>query len=150
MSSAAYVRGTGDEKLRALFHYQKMRVILDAVLRSTAGTKNEATIAVPDLPKLVNNAKCAVDVPDRELAEMTASSGTDLARLELLRMLARLGQLQIRPLSEDPLSTAGRAIALLVVVPELHPEKVLLRVKNAKAVLEHPPPTCWDWGPTVC
>lgn len=125
------------DPLGRTFHYQVSRILLDAVLQSTASTEQTALLHHEDLPKLVNNT---IDCTDNRPAiqKIRAVNGTPLARLEFIRLLAQLGQVQIAPFEQHPTWVAGRAVALLEKIPTLRRSEIEGRVKGAGRILEFP------------
>lgn len=134
ISAIAGLSSPLEDRLARACHYQVSRVVVDAILRSNASTESNAYLNPGDIGKLVNNA---IDVTNNveALMKLQAVNGTDAAKLEAMRYLGQLGQVQIAPFEEDPTHVAGRAIGLLEVLPARHREFIDQRVVGAIQVL---------------
>jgi hypothetical protein len=118
-------------------HHQVSRIVLDAVLRSNASTDSGTRLRLEDLSKLINNAIDAAHY-EQALQRMLAVNGTSLARLELKRFLAQLGQVQIAPFENHPATIAGRAVGLLENITRRRRSEIEDRVAGASPVLDLP------------
>jgi hypothetical protein len=103
---------------------EKVRMLCNVVLGSRAGYNQTSTLpAAEDFGKILNDCHAALDDPE-EVASLRAASGTDRVYLEFRRFLARMGAVQISP--QEPLTweRAGRAVAMLDVLPKRFPERI--------------------------
>ena len=125
------------DPLRAILHHQTSRILLDAILESNASVEHTARPRANDLAKLINNTKDAGDDPEA-IQRMMSASGTHSARLELMRFLAQLGQIQIAPFEHHPTVVAGRAVAFLDEIPATLRPEIEARVAGARRILDLP------------
>jgi hypothetical protein len=134
ISAIAGLSNPIEDRLARACHYQVSRVIVDAILRSNSSTESQVYLDPGDIGKLVNNA---IDVTNdlEALRKLQEVNGTDAAKLEMMRYLGQLGQVQIAPFEEAPTHVAGRAIGLLEVLPARHREFIDQRVVGATQVL---------------
>lgn len=137
VSAIAGLTEAATDPLARSCHYQVSRILLDAVLQSNASTEYTARPRKEDLSRLVNGA---LDVSHYSggTKKLSAASGTPSARLEFMRFLAQLGQVQIAPFEHHPTVVAGRAVALIDAIPVRRRREIEARVSGASRVLDLP------------
>jgi len=118
-------------------HYQISRIVSDAILRSNASNEASATFRHDELRKLINNA-INVTHNTESVKKMSEASGTESVRLELMRFLAQLGQIQLAPFEDDPALLGGRTIGLLEVIPARHRKEIEQKIAGASQMLAVP------------
>src|ERR1700676_3317415 len=137
ISAIAGLADVMSDPLARYCHYQVSRIVSDAILRSNASIEGYTTLQHDDLRKFINNA-INVTHNTESVQKMREASGTASARLELMRFLAQLGQIQLAPFEDDPALLGGRTIGLLEVIPARNRKEIEQKIVGAGQMLALP------------
>lgn len=119
------------QSLGGYFHYHKSRIALNAVIRGSGKGRNSSKVFFPDALREVVNLATDVTGEVSTLEPLNKADGTDRARLELIRYLARLGQVQIAPVDFDHRIDVLRCIIINEILPAERCDDILDRVSMA-------------------